>query len=121
MQGGSAELRCFEKLLEYPQLVLSIAVFQPLPALVLTILLSLQSSDWVVNLQLQKISTSDPFRGLEWRICCGASSSAAMHVTKQLFAKDTVFQDADGGILTIMTQGPFSDCADFAWGAFTYR
>lgn len=44
-----------------------------------------------------------------------------MHVTKQLFAKDTVFKDADGGILTIMTQGLLSDYAEFAWGAFTYR
>ena len=72
-------------------------------------------------LQLQKHSTSDPFRGLDLSISCGASSNATMHVSKQLFAKDTVFQDADGSILTIMAQGLLSDYAEFAWGPFTYR
>ena len=82
---------------------------------------SLQSSDWAVNLQLQKHSTSDPFKGLDWKISCGASSNATMRVSKQLFARDTVFQDADGNILTIMAQGLFSDYAEFAWGPFIYR
>ena len=44
-----------------------------------------------------------------------------MHISKQLFAKDTVFQDADGSILTIMAQGHLSDYAEFAWGPFMYR
>ena len=88
---------------------------------VLTTLHCLQSPDWAFVLQLQKKSTSDPFRGLDWRISCGASGNITMLVTKHLFAKDTVFQDADGGILAIMAQGLVRDDAEFAWGPFTYR
>lgn len=80
-----------------------------------------KSSDWAVVLQLQKTSTTDPFRGLDWTVSCGSNRSSVLSVTKQLFAKDTIFRDADGLILTRMTQGLLSDHAEFVWGAFTYR
>ena len=81
----------------------------------------MQSSDWAVVHQLQKATTTDPFRGLDWTVFCGSNRSSMLIVRKQLFGKDTIFKDADGVTLTTMTQDLLSDHAEFVWGAFTYR
>ena len=44
-----------------------------------------------------------------------------MLVRKQLFARNTIFQDSVGATVATMTQDMLSDYAEFIWGAFTYR